>query len=289
MPEFDVLHFSDLHLSEVRAYNLRNWEICLDEITKRVPELVVIGGDMVLDDPDALADQRFARFQMDRIPVRWKALPGNHDVGDSLPSPYQNQPITQERLDRYKALYGADRWHLDHMGWRLVGINSQLFASGLEAEEEQYAWLAETLAEADSGNIALFTHKPLCLDTVEETLVSQWNVAPESRQRLWRLLKRYNVRLVASGHTHRYRTLIGDGIPMVWAPTTAQMNLKMKSPREGLPDQHAGFVRYRFRDNAVEWELVQPTTLVALDITDLSATYGAMRYAPEFRLPSAAA
>ena len=281
---FRLLHVSDLHLSEVRAYNVRNWEICLQEIDARRPDLVVVGGDMTLDDPDAEGDQRFARSQLDRRPVPWKALPGNHDVGDNPPFPYRDQPITQQRLDRYRALYGPDYWCIDCDDWRIVGINSQLFASGLSPEREQYEWLAQVLGNANGRQVAIFTHKPLCLDAIEETTTSQWHVDPESRQKLWRLLRQYNVRLVASGHTHRYRTMSADGISMVWCLTTAQINRGMKSPRNGLPDQHAGFVWFQFRSNAVEWNLVRPLALVAFDATELSAKYGAMRNTPEYRL-----
>jgi 3',5'-cyclic AMP phosphodiesterase CpdA len=284
MQDFNVLHFSDLHLSEARAYNLKNWNICLEEIATRRPDLVVVGGDMVLDDPDVQADQIFARRQLDGIRAPWRAVPGNHDVGDSLPAPYQNQPISEERIARYNALYGADWWHMEIPNWRLIGINSQLSASGLSAEKEQFKWLADTLSSAGDSHIAIFAHKPLCLDTIEEQTVSQFLVHPDSRRDLWKLIKQFDVRLIASGHTHRFRTLSCDGIPMVWAPTTAQINLNMKSPKDGWPDQHAGFVWYRFRPNAVEWELVQPSALVALDITALSSKYGPMRNAPEFRL-----
>src|SRR5262245_49332378 len=209
---FTLLHVSDLHLSEVRAYNVRNWEICLQEIAARRPDLVVVGGDMTLDDPDVEADQFFARSQLDRISVPWKALPGNHDVGDSLPFPYHDQPITQQRLERYRALYGSDYWSIDCDDWRVVGINSQLFASNLASEQEQYDWLAHALASANGRRVAIFTHKPLCLDAIEETTTSQWHVDPESRQKLWRLMRQHNVDLVASGHTHRYRTMSAEGI-----------------------------------------------------------------------------
>lgn len=283
MPELRVIHVSDIHLSEKRAYNLKNWEICLRHIDSVKPDFVVVGGDMVLDDPDDAEDQYFARQQMNRISAPWYAVPGNHDVGDSLPNPYKDQPVTEERLARYKALYGDDRFAFDVAGWRFLGLNAQLLFSDLGAEEEQYRWLEGTLAASAGQHVALFLHKPLCVDTPSEDVRSGMNVDPSSRKRLLAMLGSADVRLIASGHTHRFRALSAGGVPMIWAPTTAQANTRMVEPRAGLPRQNAGMVFYRFLEDSVEWELHQPEAIVPTDITHFAAKYGAMRYSPEFR------
>ncbi|MDX0661233.1 hypothetical protein GOD21_30755 [Sinorhizobium medicae] len=278
-----VLHVSDIHLSEKRAYNMKNWEITLRHMDSVKPDFVVIGGDMIIDDPDDQDDQYFARQQMSRINFPWHAVPGNHDVGDSLPDPYKNQPVTEERLKRYKDLYGDDKWTFDIGAWRYIGLNSQLFASGLAQEAGQNEWLDSTLRSSAGKHIALFVHKPLCIDSPTENISSRFNIEPQSRSRLLEMLAPYDIRLIASGHTHRFRTLSAGGVPMVWAPTTAQMNTRMAEPRAGLPDQNAGVVFYRFQTDSVEWELQQPESIVPFDVTEFAAKYGAMRNAPEYR------
>ena len=220
---------------------------------------------------------------MNRISAPWYAVPGNHDVGDSLPNPYKDQPVTEERLARYKALYGDDRFAFDVAGWRFLGLNAQLLFSDLGAEEEQYRWLEGTLAASAGQHVALFLHKPLCVDTPSEDVRSGMNVDPSSRKRLLAMLGSADVRLIASGHTHRFRALSAGGVPMIWAPTTAQANTRMVEPRAGLPRQNAGMVFYRFLEDSVEWELHQPEAIVPTDITHFAAKYGAMRYSPEFR------
>lgn len=284
MSDLRVLHFSDIHLSRTKAYNQKNWELCLREIDARQPDFVVIGGDMVLDDPDIEDDQYYARRQMERINAPWKAIPGNHDVGDSLPRPYQDQPVTEARVARYVALYGPDRWFIDIGSWRLLGLNSQLLGSGLNAEADQEDWLASVVASRGPRHLAVFLHKPLCVDSLVETHQSGFCVGPAGRRGILDILTGHDIRLVASGHTHRFRTLSAHGMPMVWAPTTAQINTRMASPRPDLPDQCAGFVSYRFRDGAVEWEHVQPEGLRPLDITAIVERHGAMRNAPAFSL-----
>lgn len=286
MSDLRILHLSDIHLSRAKAYNQQNWDMCLRYIDARKPDLVVIGGDMVLDDPDVEEDQYYARREMERINAPWKAIPGNHDVGDSLPNPYQGQPVTADRIARYVALYGPDRWSIDIASWRLVGMNSQLLGSGLSLEADQEDWLASVVASRGRRHLAIFVHKPLCVDSLAETHQSGFCVSPAGRRGILDILAGHDVRLIASGHTHRFRALSAGGMPMVWAPTTAQINTKMALPRPGLPDQSAGFVSYRFREGAVEWELVRPDGLRPLDVTAMVERYGAMRNAPAFA-PSA--
>lgn len=278
MADHRVLHLSDMHLSKVRPHNLGNWEVCLAAIRRVPPDLVVLGGDMVLDDPDVDEDHAFARAQMERIAAPWRAIPGNHDVGDTQPKPYKDQAITDARRGRYLALYGEDRWSIDLGRWRLIGLNDLLFASDLDAERDQFEWLQERLAEWSGRPVALFLHKPLCLDFLDEDVTMQSVVTPLGRRRLLSAITGSDVRLIGSGHTHRYRSLVCGGLTMVWAPTIGQMNHNFQMSRGGL--QRTGWVAYTFREDAVEWQLVQPPELPPVDITELSARYGAMRFVP---------
>ncbi len=73
-------------------------------------------------------DLRLARAQLDRLPVPWLAIPGNHDIGDN-PSPVTLRPsrcINVERCVRWNELIGADRWSVELPDWSLVAINAQL-------------------------------------------------------------------------------------------------------------------------------------------------------------------
>src|SRR5262249_31062045 len=159
-------------------------------------DLVVLGGDMVLDDPDTEEDHVFARAQVERIAAPWRAIPGNHDVGDTEPKPYKDQPITVTRRMRYLGHYGEDRWCTDLGRWRLIGLNDLLFASDLDAEREQSEWLKARLAEWPRQPIALFPHKPLCLDVLDEEVVTQSVITPVGRRRLLDVISNSDVRLI---------------------------------------------------------------------------------------------
>jgi 3',5'-cyclic AMP phosphodiesterase CpdA len=278
MTRHHVIQVSDLHLSAARGYNQPGWEACLAHIAVERPDLVVATGDLVLDDPDEDADHDFARSELERIAAPWVTLPGNHDIGDANPAPYMGQHLDMKRLQRYLRTHGSDRWVRELGAWRLIGINAMLLGSGFAEEVEQEAWLRTTVAQDRTRPTALFLHKPLCIDRLDEADSSpDVCVLPDGRRRLLALLAGVNLRLVASGHTHHYRTLSSGGIAMVWAPSTAQI-LRMRRPFRAL--LRPGVVHYWFDGESLEYGLVEPHGMVANDVTETLARYQAMRYAP---------
>ncbi len=282
MPSHHVIQITDLHLSAERAYNYASWIACLDHINIERPDFVAVTGDLVLDDPDHAPDHAFVRAELDRIEVPWAALPGNHDMGDTGPRPYMGQWITEERRQRYLGHYGADRWSRDLGDWRLLGLNAQLMGSGLSAEEEQLDWLRSEAEGAQGRPLALFLHKPLFVDHPEEAGDPVWCVLREGRRPALDLLSGSNLRLVACGHAHHYRTLNFGRTAMVWAPSTAQIINNEIAPFRGLHEP--GLVHYRFEDDKVEYGLVKPLGLAVSDLTEIVERHGTMRNAPAFPL-----
>jgi 3',5'-cyclic AMP phosphodiesterase CpdA len=277
MARYHVIQVSDLHLSAARGYNQAAWEACLAHIAAEGPDLVVATGDLVLDDPDVEADHNFVRRELARIATPWLALPGNHDIGDANPAPYMGQHLDAERLQRYLRAHGSDRWVRELGAWRLIGINAMLPGSGLAAETEQEAWLRALVAEDRARPTALFLHKPLCIDRLDEDSSPDDCVLPEGRRRLLAALAGVDLRLIASGHNHHYRTLSTGGIAMVWAPSTTQIQ---RIPRRFRALLRPGVVHYWFGDDGFEYGLVEPPGVVANDVTELVARYQAMRYTP---------
>src|SRR5262249_47237179 len=137
--------------------------------------------------------------------------------------PYMGQHVDDMRLRRYLDLYGEDRFARDLGDWMLVGINALLLGANLAAESDQYEWLRDTVSRAGSRPLALFLHKPLCVERLDEEDSPDTCVLAEGRRRLLAALAGARLRLVASGHTHHYRTMAVGGIQMVWAPSTAQI------------------------------------------------------------------
>src|SRR5262249_22728585 len=62
-------------------------------------------------------------------PIRY--LPGNHDIGDNPPGPgvVAKHPLEPARIGEFRAHFGHDYWSFDAEGWRVVGLNAQLFGT----------------------------------------------------------------------------------------------------------------------------------------------------------------
>lgn len=218
-----ALVVADMHLSPTRAYAQPAWEAVLRYVASSRPALVVSLGDMVLDAPDDRSDREYARKQLDRLAVPWVAVPGNHDVGDCPPDPWQGEFITQSRLDAYLAVYAADRFLVDWPSWRLVGADAQLLGSDLSGAEAHWRWL-EDAATGTDNRVALFLHKTPCRSSLDEVGESNSVLPDFTRQRLATLLRTLSKPVVFSAHLHRFRTFADGDVSFVWAPTTGLIN-----------------------------------------------------------------
>jgi predicted phosphodiesterase len=217
-----VVVVSDTHLSLVTPEAGANWDCIVRYVTQVQPDLVIHLGDLTLDGSHSRTDLQLGRRQLDRLPVPWHAIPGNHDAGDNpgpgIPADYA---VTAERRERWLDLVGPDYWSLSVNGWTLVAINAQLFGSGLPAEATQWAWLQEQLGERRDGSFtALVSHKPVSAAAGEIAAAPAQRFIPEqARDRLSGLLGARPPDLVMSGHVHQQRLLQRGGTEHLWAPT----------------------------------------------------------------------
>jgi 3',5'-cyclic AMP phosphodiesterase CpdA len=143
-----VILVSDTHLSRAAPEAAANWQAVLGYVGAARPDLVIHLGDLTLDGTHSTDDLRDGRRQLDRLPVPWLAVPGNHDVGDNPgPGIPEDWALDQGRRQRWLDIVGADHWSVTAGGWTLLAVNAQLVGSGLAAEEAQWAWLAKQLRD----------------------------------------------------------------------------------------------------------------------------------------------
>ena len=205
-----IVQISDTHLSHRRAYAVPNVAAVLDWIVSDPPDLVVHTGDVSADDPDDAAERTFAHDLLCERDLPLVVLPGNHDVGG-----FSGDRFSGERLGAFVATWGDDVFVRDLGGWRVVGAN--VYRLG-EAEHDE--WLA-SVAGTDRP-IALFLHQPVCLTRPETADEGDWSLSMQRRRRLLELIEGRPVRLVASGHLHRYRAGALPGrIATVWCPAAS--------------------------------------------------------------------
>ena len=275
MSSFRVVHVSDTHLAADAHAFVTNFALTVDLIASRHPDLVVNTGDITLDGAHRPEDLVFARGWHERLDVPWLCIPGNHDVGDNPWTPDVADPITEERLARYRANFGEDWWLADAGAWVFLGVNAQLFGSGLDAEAAQWSFVETVAARTRGRPVALFVHKPLFKDDPGESAVVGRYVPPEPRRRLAHALQGADVRLVASGHVHQHRRHCVEGIEHAWAPSTAFILPDTRQPVIGVKE--VGFVAYTFTADAVQVEIVEPPDLTRHDRGDFPDLYAAHR------------
>lgn len=216
-----IIHITDTHLSGTHPVFQLNWCMARKALLAHAPDLVIHTGDAAISDPDRAEDLRFAKEEMDRLGLPYLIVPGNHDIGDNpLPAEWlgkQPKPCTEARRTVWREVFGPDFWVQEIEGIRFVGLNAQLFGTGLAAEAEQWEMLREAFGAG--GRIVLVTHKPLYSQTDGSDL--PLNSIPEADSREIEALARDAcVLLHLSGHLHRFK-VVERGFPRVWGASTA--------------------------------------------------------------------
>jgi hypothetical protein len=120
--------------------------------------------------------------------------------------------------------------------------------------------------------VAIFCHKPLLLDMVEEPEGIPYRYVPMvPRRKLVALMEKANVQLFACGHVHQSRDHVVDGIRHVWAPATAFTLPDDVQPKVG--DKRTGLVTYEFTPDGVSAEMVFPEGMTAHAYETVKAIY----------------
>ncbi len=231
------------------------------------PDVVIHLGDLTLDGAHNADDLHHGRRQLDRLPVTWHAVPGNHDIGDNpWPGAPDRSAVDADRQQRWLDVIGADHWSLAMDGWTLLAINAQLLGSGLEAEARQWSWLEEQASErSENQRIALITHKPVVSTDAEMAISPPYRFLPPSgRDRLGELLK---PALVISGHVHQSRLLHLDGTDHLWVPTTWAVLPDQVQPTMGA--KRCGIVSLDFATGTpLQPEFIEPVGLTQLTLVN---------------------
>ena len=272
MPEFRLTQISDTHLARRLTRLTDNFHRLSEYIDSRRPDLVVNSGDLAFDGPTNRDDLEFARTLHAALPVACRYLPGNHDIGDNPTQvgPPPSQPVTDQDLNTYHAVFGEDRWSFEAAGWCFIGLNSLVMNTGLAREAEQFDWLASQLSASRGKPVALFLHKPLYLNAPDdpELAASSVRYVPmPARKHLVEMLGAVDLRLVASGHVHQRRDFTHSHIRQVWAPSAGF--IIPDRMQEVIGVKEVGLVEYRFQPHGFEVRHVRAPGQVDIDLDEL--------------------
>jgi 3',5'-cyclic AMP phosphodiesterase CpdA len=270
-----VILVSDSHLSASAPRAQANWDAVLGYVGACAPDLVIHLGDLSLDGAHSAADLDYGRAQLDRLPAPWRAVPGNHDIGDNpWPGAPAGSAVDAARRQRWLDTVGPDQWLAQAGGWTLLGVNAQLPGTGLEAESAQWAWLEEQARAHRGEPVALVTHKPVTAAGAELSSAPPYRFwPPAARARLAQLFGGTPPALVVSGHVHQYRLLHLDGTDHLWAPTTWAVLPDHAQPAFGA--KRCGVASLSLADGTVrERQLIEPPGIDQLTVTvDLPDPY----------------
>lgn len=270
---FRIAQISDTHLSAAHPEFSVNFEVLAAHLRATRPDLVIHTGDVSAHGETGPEDLRYARGRMDGLGLDWLAVPGNHDVGND-PALGGATAADATRLAHWREAFGPDRFLRDVPGWRLIGLDTLIMATDLPEAAAQFDVLETALATAGGRSIAIFQHKPLCEERMDETALTYWPVLPAPRRRMLELLARHPVAFVASGHVHQARDRgVSEGIRQIWAPAVAFLVGDTWQRRIG--DKTPGYVEHALHaDGRFESRVVHPEGLVPHDIGLLPEIYG---------------
>lgn len=272
MAAFRLIQISDTHLGARVPRLVQNFRTVCDYINTARPDLVVNTGDLAFNAPDQPDELAFAKSQHAALTVPWRALPGNHDIGDNptVSAPALGHPVSEPQRQTFLALFGEDRWHIEAGGWSLVGLNGMLLNSGLAAEQDQEEWLRSELSRAGGKPVALFIHKPMFRNLPDdpELAATSFRYAPvPARQRLIATLRNVDLRLIASGHVHQRRDFTSSGIRQIWAPSTAFV-IASDDRQERIGTKEVGLVEYIFQPDGFEVRHLRAPGQIDIDLQD---------------------
>jgi 3',5'-cyclic AMP phosphodiesterase CpdA len=255
-----MVQVSDLHLG-LRGANERErdaaaaWEQFRAAMQARPPQLIVVTGDLVIDDPGDAGDRRHAHRLLTELGVPVRAVPGNHDVGDhavrgGLPTDWHGRRIAARHVRDWERLWGPGNW-VERLGeWTLLGLNSQLFGSGLAAEERQWEWLEQSAVPAATGTkTVVFMHELLDSPLPAEDGENWMMIPQEAGARLRGILDRLEVRLLASGHTHAFHRETRGGLEQLTAPSLVGPIPVREDMTQPIGDRTPGWLELELGDD----------------------------------------
>jgi 3',5'-cyclic AMP phosphodiesterase CpdA len=215
LPQTIWNHPNRFHLVEV---GIPAFESVLEHLTQLNLDFLLIPGDLTQHgEPE---NHAWLAKRLSKLPFPTYVIPGNHDVPVMLAN---EQSIAFSDFPSYYGKYGYN--NLEQMYYtcellpdvRLIGLNSNAFNEHSQqigrVDREQLLWLEELLATASEKIILVMIHHNIIEHLPNQShhaLANRYML--ENAPELLQILRRYNVKLVFTGHLHVQDVAYADGI-----------------------------------------------------------------------------
>lgn len=246
---FIVLGDSRPHFRELPQ--ARSFKEMLGEINLISPDFVINVGDLIFG---YACEEKEVRRQYEdyvstikRCLVPYYNVVGNHEIAGE-----KGEELYEEYLGK---LYYSFDYKGSHFIVLDTDINREIGRRGDTGTlgDKQYNWLKEDLKKnEDKENLFVFMHKPMFDDAQASSTC--WEDKAE-RDKVAKLLKEFNVRMVFAGHIHIYRTFMREGITYY---ISGGGGAETSYPEKG------GFYHYlliKVKDKEVKVEVIEPLHL----------------------------
>lgn len=181
-------------------------ETALQLVASLEPPLVIHLGDLTMANSER---EGFAQAitealqQMECYGIEARQVAGNHEVGDKPDPTMPALPVRPESLAWYHAELGRSWYSFDQAGCHFIVLNAQLMNSTLLEAASQREWLENDLADHADERIFVFLHMPPYLWDEHEPALGHYEIIDEpARGWLLDLVRKYQVEVLAAGHTH---------------------------------------------------------------------------------------
>jgi alkaline phosphatase D len=252
---FSLVQISDTHLDPANADKMQRVQTAFKAALAQQPDLIIHTGD--ISDDGFRHKNMFEQIKtmFDAVGVPWHVVPGNHDIGE----PEGEMIVRDAWLNCWHDVFRQDRFAIQQGQWYLIGLNTQIIGSGLASEDEQLKWLDEQLdtAQQHEHSVGIFMHQPPFIHEPQEVFGDKsdyWALRLNARLAMIERFSRPHVKLIASGHTHWYRSTQFDDFKSVWCPSTDIIVDDAKYPAGG---NRFGIIAYHFDGHSFTDQLVE--------------------------------
>ena len=229
----------------------RHLEIALSQLEGGpAPAATLFCGDNANQPVSDARYRRCAHDFMRRFPGPCLAIPGNHDVGSTVGWHHHDPGRMAAACAAFRRDWD-DWWVFEAAGFRILGINSQIFGSGLPEAKEQAAWLRAEL-DKDSPHLrVVFAHTPAYLVGPDDDFSDgseQMCLRSQARRPLLEILNASPPDLLVTAHAHRFWRCAQPRWDWLGVPATALGIDEMAAvPSHNLPpgDSRVGWVALR--------------------------------------------